>query len=54
MGINWEDFADALKDIGYKGVFSLETQPFKKLPDELFGEMGKTLYKISKCVMHKN
>ena len=48
--IDWRDFAKALRDIEYKGVFSLETQPFRKLSDELFEEMGKTLFKIAKSI----
>ena len=46
--IDWKRFSEALKEIGYKGVFSLETTPSKKLPTDLFDEMGVALYKIAK------
>ncbi len=46
--IDWNGFYEALKDIDYKGVFSLETTPSRKLPSYLFDEMGVMLYKIAK------
>jgi len=48
--INWPSFAEALKDIGYGGVFSLETLPASKLPDDLFEEAGLTLAKIARLI----
>lgn len=33
--IDWKGFTDALKTIGYSGVFSLECAPSKHLPDTL-------------------
>ena len=46
--IDWNGFYKALKEIGYEGVFSLETTPSRSLPNYLFDEMGVTLYKIVK------
>lgn len=46
--IDWEDFAKALKDINFDGVFSLETSPPRKLPDNLFEQYGILLGKIAK------
>lgn len=48
--IDWVDFAKALKEINFKGVFSLETQPSWKLPEDIFEEMCKLLVKIAKDV----
>ena len=48
--LNWKSFAEALKDIGYAGVFSLETLPAKTLPDGLFEEAGVTLSKIARYI----
>ncbi len=48
--IDWGSFAAALKDIGYEGVFSLETLPAGKLPDGLFEEAGVTLSKIARHI----
>lgn len=45
--IDWQDFADALKEIGFDGVFSLETLTSSKLPTPLFEEMGKCLGQIA-------
>ena len=44
--LDWPSFTAALKDIGYKGVFSLEVTPSRKLPDDLFEEAGLTLAHI--------
>lgn len=48
---DWVDFAKALKEIDYKGVFSLETQPSRKLPEVIFEDMSKILVRISKDVI---
>ncbi len=39
--IDWEDFAKALKEIQYKGMFTLETVPPTKLFDKAFEDMTK-------------
>lgn len=49
--INWEEFAKALKDIGFDGSFSLETLPPSKLSDECFEEMCILLAKIAKDII---
>lgn len=48
--INWEEFARALKDIGFKGVFSLEVMPPEKLPDDIYYRQAESLYKIAKHI----
>lgn len=46
--IDWADFIESLKEINYKGVFSLETLPSRKLSDEVFDEMGASLANLAK------
>ncbi len=45
--IDWKAFARSLKDIGYDGVFSLETAAPGKLPDSLFEKSSIMLYEIA-------
>lgn len=45
---NWGDFIDALKEIGYDGVFSLETEPPYALPDSVFEKMTVTLAELAR------
>ena len=48
--IDWTAFSDALKDIGFNGVLSLETVP-PPLPDmEIFEEMCSALGKIARKI----
>ncbi len=49
---DWDSFYEGLCDVGYNGVFNLETAPPWKLGDELYDEMAKLLVKIAKQVMH--
>lgn len=49
--IDWQDFAKALKDIDFKGVFSLETIPSAKLDDEIFSDMCIALRKIAQQII---
>ena len=49
--INWKEFVEALKDINFEGVFSLETKPAAGLSDEFFDEMGKLLYRIAEEIV---
>ena len=49
---DWDSFYEGLRDIGYDGVFSLETSPSWKLGEELYDEMAKLLVKISKKIIH--
>lgn len=51
--IDWDDFAKALKEINYSGVFSLETSPPVKAPKYLYEEMGEKLIKIAKEIAGK-
>ncbi|MBR0366038.1 MAG: sugar phosphate isomerase/epimerase, partial [Clostridia bacterium] len=45
--INWKEFARSLKDIGFDGVFSLETSPPDKLPDPIFEKCSIMLCEIA-------
>ncbi len=49
--VDWEAFGQALKEIEFDGVFSLETAPPGKLPDDVFEDMCKVLVKIVKSVI---
>ena len=49
--IDWEDFGKALEEIKFDGVFSLETAPSTKLPPDIFEEMCRSYYKISKNII---
>lgn len=49
--IDWADFGKALKDIDFTGVFSLETCPSAKLPDDIFEDMSKALAKMAKFIV---
>lgn len=51
--INWVDFAKAVKDIHFNGVFSLETSPSPIFPDEIFEEMGTALAKIANFIINE-
>ena len=44
--IDWKDFIEALKEINYQGVFSLETLPSRKLPTPIFEEMSISLARL--------
>lgn len=46
--IDWNGFISALKDIGYKGVFSLETVPSAKLPSPYFENIFKIMADMTK------
>ncbi len=49
--IDWADFAAALRDIHYEGVFSLETPPSPKLSDKLFCESARLLAKCARQII---
>lgn len=52
MGIlDWESLVAALKEIGYSGVFSLETVPPDGLPDELYEAMGRLYVKVAREIL---
>lgn len=47
---NWEEFAKALSDIKYDGVFSLELTPPEGLPDDIFEQYAKIMYSTAKHI----
>lgn len=50
--IDWNAFANSLKDIGYNGVFSLETVAPATLPDSLFEKSSILLYEIADSIIN--
>ena len=46
--IDWESFLTALKQIGYKGCFSLETYPNKKMPEPFLENERLNLAKLAR------
>ncbi len=51
--IDWKKFKQALDDIGFDGVFSLEVLPSRKLPDSIFDGIGRHIYKIAEDIVGK-
>ncbi len=49
---DWDSLYEGLCDIGYDGVFNLETAPSWKLDADLYDEMAKLLVKIAKRIIH--
>lgn len=49
--VDWDEFAQGLKEIDFKGVFSLETEPSHKLPTPIFEDMSIALAKIAKEIV---
>ena len=45
--VDWEGVGKALRDIGFKGAFSLEVEAPAKLPDPYFEEQFKLIQKIA-------
>ena len=45
--VDWENVGKALREIDFKGVFSLEVEAPKKLPDPYFEEMFRLIFKIA-------
>ena len=50
--LNWKEFADALHEIEYDGVFSLETAPPARLPDPLHDEAGRFLFRVANQIIN--
>lgn len=48
--IDWSGFMQALRDIGYDGVFSLETAPDKNLEGDAYAEAFTQLCQLAKQV----
>ncbi len=46
--IDWEDVCKAIKEIGFKGVFCLETMASDKLPKDIFVDQTKLYYRVAK------
>lgn len=46
--LDWEDFGKALKEIGFKGVFSYETEIPEKLPKDTYELMNKALVSFAR------
>ncbi|MBQ9086160.1 MAG: sugar phosphate isomerase/epimerase [Clostridia bacterium] len=51
--LNWKELADALYEIGYDGVFSLETAPPAALPDPLHDEAGRFLFRVANRIINE-
>lgn len=49
--INWPAVSEALRDIGFSGVFSLETGAPQKLPTQLFEQMSIAIADIAKEIV---
>ncbi len=49
---DWESFYEGLVEVGYSGVFNLETSPSWKLNEELYDDMAKLLVRIAKQIIH--
>lgn len=49
--VNFKSFAHALKDIGFSGVFSLETAPPSDLPTYIFEDLSKSLCNIAEYIV---
>ena len=53
--IDWDKFMIALKDIGYKGTFSLEADNFiKKFPEELSFDACCFMAKVARHLVDKH
>ena len=50
--LNWKELADALHEIEYDGVFSLETAPPARLPDPLHDEAGHFLFRVANQIIN--
>lgn len=51
--IDWEEFSEALKEIGFNGVISLETLPDTKIDDKKFEKGCVELAKIAKEIAER-
>ena len=49
---DWNSFYEGLKEVGYNGVFNLETAPSWKLAPDIYDDMVKILVRIAKQIMH--
>ncbi len=51
--IDWDKFLAALKEINYRGTFSLETQISPKTPEPMLEQMRKSLFELAKSMTAK-
>ena len=51
--IDWDDFCAAVKEIGYNGVFSLETSVSPKLPADIYEEMNGLYFRAAEHLVGK-
>ena len=51
--IKWEEFLSALKEIDYKGAFTLETAISTSMPQPMQEEMQRTLAKLARHMAEK-
>ena len=51
--LNWESFADALRDIGFDGVFSLETNPAVGISEAQFRKEAQQLVRIGHDIVNR-
>ena len=51
--IDWEAFLAALKEIGFKGCFSLETYPARRTPEPVLEEMRLSLSRLARMMADK-
>lgn len=50
--IDWADFANALKEIDYQGVFSYETNPPGKMPEKFFEAACRMMVDVAKDLLN--
>lgn len=51
--VDWDDVCAAIKEIGYRDDFTLETMAAKSLPDDLFDAQTKIFYEVAKRLLEK-
>ncbi len=52
--IDWHDFIKSLEDIGFDGVFSLETLPPEQYPNDLYEQYCSLLYRVAERMASNN
>lgn len=50
--LNWNDIADALREINYDGVFSLEVALPQTVSDDIYETLSKVTYKIANEIIN--
>ena len=51
--IKWGEFLTALKEIGYKGAFNLETYVSPSTPEPMLSQMRKSVYSIAEYMVRQ-